>query len=523
MGNMSRDKVIVSLLVALLGSSLVVFLVHIFGFVGKPYELILGEGFLMYQADLVSKGLPLFSPLTPTYFLIIPHTPLYVTIAGAISSITGPSLVVGRLLSLTSGVGVAYIIFLLTKNWTKNFVVGLLASLLVISTYVFRFLSPLYRMDILCVFFSILGVYLVIKWEDRGRLIYWSIPFLLASFWSKQYFIAAPIAICIYLLVKNRSWRPAFKFGSLYLISLLGTLVIGGLLTNWELIIHNFIYVGLQSQMDWFIFWGAMRASIVYHGPYLLAIIGYFGYKLHGRYPWKLLDIYFIVSFVIMVAAMGKRGGGFHYALESVVVGGVLIGVILGRFLEVLKQKRANTKSVLLGGILVTLIGLQVLGFPLGRGYTNYQYLDSAKEGNQQLQTIVDTTEGHIFADRVASPMVLSGDPGKWIAWEPALLFVGKLYEREDRFGWDQSELVRRLKSGYYELVIAPHDIEVTWTLDPTRIRWVHIYRDKLSPEIAYAILDNFELVLTTEKVGTNLSKWRHYIYEYRGNSDGDG
>jgi len=517
---MTRDKLVGGFLGLLLGSNLVAFLVAILRVVGKPYELILGEGFLMYQADVIARGIPLYQRLTPTYFLAIPHTPLYVAICGLISSFTGTNLQVGRVVSLVCGVGVCILVCLLIKYFTKNIAVGILGALLLSSTYIFRFLTPIYRMDSMCLLLSLLGIYWVVKFEGRGRLIYWAVPFLVASLFAKQYFIAAPIAVCVYLLVKNRKWTPALKFGGVYGVVLLGSFLVAGLLTNWELLIHNFGYISIYSKLDWVLFVGTVRQAAFYGGSLLVAVLGYFGYKIYRKNSWNLLDVYFLVSLVVMLVAAGKKGGGAHYSFELLAIGSVLVGILLSKAFAVLRQKRIALVPLLLVGLLVVSICLQVLGFPLGQGYVNYKFWSTTSVGNQQMLDIVSETEGYIHADRIASPMVYGGHPEKWIAWEPALLFVGGIYQHEGRLGWDQSELVRRLESGYYELVITPHNLEFVWSQNPD-IHWVHIYRERLSPEVAYAILDNFKLKLQTERVGTNWCPWRHYIYEYKGNSGG--
>ena len=519
---MRGDKLVGGFLGLLLGSNLVAFTVATLKVIGKPYELILGESFLMCQADVIARGIPLYQRLTPSYFFAIPHTPLYVAVCGWISSITGTNLQVGRLVSLVCGIGVCVLVFLLIKHFTKNLAAGILGALLLSSTYVFRFLAPIYRMDSMCLLLSFLGIYWVVKFEGRGKLIYWAVPFFVASLFAKQYFIAAPIAVCIYLLVKNRRWTPSLKFGGVYGIVLLGSLLVAGLLTNWELIIHNFGYISIYSSLDWALFVGVMGKTFFFTGPLLLASLGYLGYKVYRKDPWTLLDVYFLVSLVVFLAACGKKGGGFHYSLEVTSVGCILVGFLLVRGSAVLRQKRVALVPLLLVGLLVVALFFQALGFPLGQGYVNYAFLASTSEGNQQTLDIVSETEGYIHADRIASPTVYGGHPEKWIAWEPALLFVGGIYKHKGRLGWDQSELVSRLETGYYELVITPHDLELVWSQMPGA-RSVHIYRERLSPEVAYAILSNYELKLKTERVGTNWCPWRHYIYEYTGNSEGQG
>ena len=516
---MSRDRLLIGFLSAFLGFGFLSFLIGTAGVVGGSSEMIPGEGFQLFVAGLIAKGETLYQPITSTQFLLIPYPPIYTLITGWLAFLFGNSLLIGRMVSLVAGLVVILSICLITGRLTGSRIVGILAGMLVVSTYVFKYLGPLYRMDMLGMAFSLLGIYLAMRFEDRGRLIYWSVPLFLLAFFTKQYFIAGPVAVVVYLLIKNH-WRigSALKYGSLYFGSLVGCLLVGGLLTNWELLIHNFLYLGESNRMAWSSLIGGLRAFIFYHFPIVLGVLVYLGYKLYKKRPLFLTDVYFLVGLVVMIIATGHIGGSFHYGLEIVVVGCTMIGLLIDKAIQIFREGSPDLKSVILSGGVFVLVCLQVLGFPLGQGFLGYQFLDTTDRENQKVVSYIGDVEGIILSDRLGSPMVqIKGSP-EWTVYEPAMLFVGYLYEKEGRFGWDQSELVRRLETGYYELVVTPDPIMEIWVPGTETLLGgteIEMYRERLSKEVSSALVDNYSLVFESDWMGTNLCPYKTYIFRY--------
>lgn len=516
---MSKDKLLVGILGAFLGFGLVSFLIGTIGFISQPYGMIPGEGLYLFQANLVAEGGSLYNPVTSTQYMAVPYPPLYMLVCGWLSSIFGSSLLIGRLVSLVSGVGVVLGIYLITSRLTKSRVVGALAGMLLVSTYIFRFLSPLYRIDMLGMVFSILGIYLALRFENRGKLIYWTIPLFLLAFFTKQYYLAGPIAVCIYLLVKGH-WRigSSLKYGGFYLGLLAVCFLIGGLLTNWELIIHSFLYVGASNRMAWVNLVGSFRQYALFHTPIILGVLGYFGYKLYKRKSLILVDSYFLVGLVAMIVATGHIGGTFHYGLEVTVIGCVMVGLLLNKGIQVFREGSPKLKPVLLGGGVFVLACLQILGFPLGQGLLTYQFLDTAEEANKEVILYLSDVDGRALSDRLSyTAEQVEGSPD-WILYEPAMLFVGRLYEKEGSLGWDQTELVRRLETGYYELIVTPDPLREIWIPGTETLlseEGIEMYRERLSVEVSSAMMDNYDLVLESDWMGTNFCPYKTYIFRY--------
>jgi len=510
---MTRDKLLVAILFVVLGSSVAAFIIGVSQVVGKPYEIILGEGFAWMQADMLARGETLFSPVSATQLLIIPHTPLYVIVCSWFTFLFGSSLAVGRAVALGCGVGILGLVYLITNQITKNWVVSLVAALLVVSTYTFRFLAPMYRMDTMGVMWCLLGMYLFLKFEGRGKLVYLSIPACILAFYTKQNYILVPVAVCIYLVVRNwRDFRPALKYGGVFLAGLLGSLVVAGLMTDWQLLVHNLGYLGLGSTFTWHAFLGGLQQLAFHHMPLVIVILGYYGYRLWKKTPVSLLDTYGLVALVVLLAMVGKVGGSFHYGFEIMTLGCIMVGVLLQKALKVFEGSPSMRRTLLAGAVWV-LIVLQVVGMPLGVGLIQYKHNERAEAGTARIVEYLKDTTGPVFTDGFAVTM-LAGDDVVWDKWEPSLLFRGNLQDKEGGWGWDQTELVRRFETGHYQSVVLFYDLIGIWNgqYGTQYVTW--LWAEKLSPEVAKAIIDNYDFKFVEKKLGSNFQPYNIYVYE---------
>jgi len=520
--SLRRDQILVIVLTVVLGISVACFLAGVMRVTRQPYELILGEGFLWMQSEMVAEGTPLYSPVSDTQLLIIPHTPLYVVVCGWLSKIFGSSLEVGRLVSLCSGLFLVVLTFLITKKVTKNPTVSLVAAALVVSTFVFRFLAPMYRMDTMGVMLCFLGIYLFLRFEGRGKLIYWSIPIFVLAFYTKQNYIWAPISVCIYLLASTHwNFRSMLKYGLVYGLVLAGSLVVGGLLTDWQLWYHNIVYIGTGSILGWTAFWGHLRQYFFYHGPLIVLIVGYIGYRFRRGFSVSLISIYFWVALVGFLLVIGKVGGGFHYGFEIAVLGCIMTGVLLQRSLKVFAVKfpiwtLKGLGRTLLGGGVVTLIILQVIGIPLGGGFVQYQLSSDCKVLTEEVVRYFQSVGEPIFTDCHALAL-LAGHQVEWSRWEAAILYRGGFQNKSGSLRWDQSDLVSKFETGYYKSVILHYDLFKVWRGDTTKSWFIWVMQEKLSPEVSSTIIRNYRPVFETENMGSNFQMYKTYAYEYVG------
>lgn len=512
---MTRNKFLVVLVGSILSINLVTLLIGAFKIFSKPYELMHGEGMTCWTANFIGQGMSLYPEVGSTQLVTNPHPPVYFLVTGGLSSVFGPSLLTGRIVSLLCGLLICGLVFLLVRKLTGNTWVGVISALLVTSLSVFRYLSILYRMDTMGLMFVLAGVYMFVKYEGKGKLIFWSIPFFLLAFFTKQNFITAPIVVCIYLLVKN--WRMALKYTGILVGGLVGLLAIGGLLTGGQMLVHNFLYMwySLVDRGVWTYGIAHSQEILVSYYPIWIAIGLYFGYKIFKRESLSLVDIYFIVVALILVGLTGKGGSAFHYGLETFVVGSVLVGILLAKGFEVAGGRALILRSGLLGAVLL-LVVFQSLGFPMGEGYTCHEYMEDAGKSTQEVIKYIRES-GKPVLTYLYSAVLLAETGEENDLYDPALLVIGDLVHRNS-FGWDQSVVVHRLETGYYGIVMLDFDIKRAYgpAPGPGDYLYTNNWYPRVTNEMAWAIINNYDLVYVSGWMGSPLYPYQSYLFEYR-------
>jgi hypothetical protein len=183
--------------------------------------------------------------------------------------------------------------------------------------------AGLHRVDSLALSLTLAGIVLT----GSGRLVLAALLCVMAAL-TKQTYLAAPLAVVIWLAVERR-WRDAFLFAGTVAVVLGATTMLLEWTTNGAFFDHvvnaniNPFSLGLVG--EWSIF-GAITA-----GPlFLLAVVG------AAMLPrnWLLWKLYFGLSFVNVVA-LGKDGASFNYWFEPLAAAAVLgtgaLALIAGR------------------------------------------------------------------------------------------------------------------------------------------------------------------------------------------------
>jgi len=500
---MSFIRLFGGLLIISLVGNLVVFLVGAFKILSKPYGLMHGEGYTWYLSRLVTSELSLYPEVTSTQLVTNPHTPLYMLITGSLLPISD-SLLTGRIVTLVCGLLVCYLVFLIVRHWTKNSWIGLISSLLVTSLLVFKFLAVIYRMETMGVMFSLAGIYIFTKVEDRGPFKYLSILFFLLAFFTKQVYLVAPIAVCVYLVLGYGNWKLAFRFGGVFLVSLFSLLAIAGLVTDGQLLLHNFLYMWYALVEEGTVSWGSTYVQVIESSLLLWIGIGlYFGYRIFKKLPVNLIELYFLILVPVWILFAAKPGSAFHYGLETVVVGCILVGFLLWKVLSF-----RTSRQTLLVGLVVIVILVQSIGFPWGSGYRFRGYLGPTDGIVNEVVDYVETVDGPILSYLYTNVM-LAETSVNWDTYDPAILINADLAYK-DRFGWDQSVLVDRLESGYYKLVM----------LEIPPPMFSSLLERRMTKEMATAFKKNYVQVKATPKIGSRYYKYGIYLYSYKGNID---
>ena len=502
----NAEKKLYLLLLAPLTVSIGLFLYGFISVFTKPYELVGQESLLWNLADRISKGNTIYHTLSRTSYEIVTQSPLFPFVVGELSKVLGSSMALGRLVSLLSGLGICLLVYLVTKKLTSNKWIALISALLVVTVPAFRFVVPIERMDSMGAMLSLLGIYLFMRWERSRLVVLSAIPLVLAVF-AKQYFIAAPIAVCGYCLLNKELLKLLKVGGSIVLLGLVGVLVLNGV-TGGQFLAWNVFLPSSSSALPLLSWTWTGTTKIIFLGiwPVLLVPTAYLIYKVVRRQKLLLVDIYFLVAGVLLVWIEGGLGGSPHYALEVGAVGSILIGILLSKVVPLITK--GNLVSTAVVGVTVLLVFSQILG-PLGSNFKWYSFIEGTPKVQAQVIDFLRTFPGLTYCDSVGYQM-LAGVP-----YEPIDLIsmsIGGLFDSNS--DWDSSVLVERFNDGYYSRLVLGMNIG-EWEALPAADGRHQMIVNYYPAQFREAVDTHYKVVCTTDLFGTNWQSNQLTLYEY--------
>ena len=326
----SIAKIILTFFLAL---GVLVFLIHGLIVLGFEYPLDYGEGPLLNQALRLAEGQPLYpADINSPPYLVSNYPPAFVLINALFVALFGPNLLIGRLISFLSTLGGAVMIALIIRHFSKQkdylpMLVGV--SIFLATPYVLEW-SPLYRIDMLGLFFSLYGLYTLIRDPEKDSHLYVAAGlFILGAYTRQSFGLAAPLAGLVYTFSKHK--RQALK---LFLAYAFGGLAIFGLL--YWLTDGAFFFHIITANVNPFN-WDTVRyfaMDVARKMPFILLLAG--SYLMLG---WRMTRAYAFLSPYLFASALaaltiGKIGSNINYLVEVSAAFGLLMGVCFTRLTE---------------------------------------------------------------------------------------------------------------------------------------------------------------------------------------------
>jgi len=335
-------RIILSFFLAL---AVLIFVIHGLIVLGFDYPLDYGEGPLLNQALRLIQGKPLYPrEIASPPYLVSNYPPFYVLINAMFVALFGPSLVIGRLISFLSTLGSAVMIALIVRhfsNWKDYLPILSGVSIFLITPYVLEW-SPLLRIDMLGLFLSLAGMFVLIRDPKQNRNIFLSAAlFILAAFTRQSYGLAAPLAALVFTFTKDKG--QALKLALTYA---LGGLAIFGLLywiTDGAFFFH--IITANVNAFDWNT---VMRFAqdILQKMPFILLLaVAYLAVGWRMTKSYALLAPY-ILSSALAALTIGKIGSNINYLVEISAAFGLMIGVIFVRLTETLRIEASQKPNL---------------------------------------------------------------------------------------------------------------------------------------------------------------------------------
>lgn len=429
-------------LAGVLALGLVVWLAHGVALLGFPYQDDYGEGGTMIASLRLAQGASIYPEIQEAPYFVNPYTPVFLW-AGSLFMGAGPTFFGGRLVSLASGLGVAWLLF----TWLRRRA-GIQAALVGTTLFVLHPLvlgwTPLYRTDSLALFFGFAGL-LAAEAAMRAdepslRRLFPAALLLVLDLYTKQSMIAPVLA------AMACAWSGSLRTGA-RLSALLVALVALPALALEAMNEGRFLGAIFGHNVMPF----SLEQACLCLGAYLSSAAGLVGLAvacawLEGIRRHRLWW-FFLAGALPIALGSGREGGFYNYCLELHLALSVLSGLAWD---AATRGGRASAwavgalvaAQVALGGISrlppCLLSPLDHLRFETGfvlRGQDPPWRKALSDVG--QIAAWLEAHPGPILAENLGNPTILGRTP--WVV-DPLILFT---LARSGR--WDPEPVLRRV------------------------------------------------------------------------------
>jgi hypothetical protein len=325
-----------------------------------PGELDDIEGMRLAEMQHLGRGVPIYAPATPGRFDPAIYGPLYYLLGARLINPNKPAYLPLRLLSLLCTLGCAGGCALLAFWLSRNYLAAAFSVLLFFSYEIVSLHGLSARSDLPALLLVFSGFLVAYRFR-HSRLILWAVPLMLAGLFYKQQFVAAPVAVFIFLILEKR-YRLAAQFAGLMMAGGLGLLAI----------FHYVVFAG----QDFFLHIVTYNLVPFDWGRFLDAILGFgvifivpvlVGFEFLRRHPNKLVACYLGCLIAFTVFLKGKVGSDTNYFIEPILILSFLFGSLLAERIEV----PSRTAELLVLALVTMFVGTIVC--PLGLRPDDFQ------------------------------------------------------------------------------------------------------------------------------------------------------
>lgn len=392
-----------------------------------PYQVDYGEGYIMYISKLFANGTWSFDINTEPYLTLMYGTLYYVFITPLIH-IFGDGLWVGRLLGIIpTGISCVFL-GLIVYHFTKNKLLAVIGCLLPLLHPIIRDWSVQARVDCLAVMFSIIGIWIAVKYE-KTRWFWLSLVFFALAFHTKMNVVGF-VGVGLYLLL-NKQFKKMVIFG-----------LIGGVIMILPLIIvpdlaNHMLWYNTTTKADY-----NLDATIHNNTILVLPMVGmlftagYYAVKNRKTLPTTWL----ISAFVINGYLCTGTASFINYFVENIYVASLCCVLMLPAIFEYAQTKNRWVNMD------IAIVALIVLTPLMPSNYHAFPNPDEAYASqNEIVMEIIADTDRPIPSENTG--LLVNAD--KQVEME--LYIFNNLAEAGM---WDDRPYVNKYETGWFDYVI---------------------------------------------------------------------
>jgi hypothetical protein len=314
-----------------------------------PYQLDYGEGMMLAQARMLAQGQVIYKQAAGFPYFFANYPPVMFALAAGLVRLLGTSFLAGRIIAVPATLLLATLAGWMVWRKTQQRLAAVVAGLSFLgSPYVYHW-APLFRVDLIGLLFSVAGLYVIWRANSQRRLftdysLYLAAILFLLGLYTKQSFLAAPLAALLWLLFYN--WRRALLLAGLLLLLGLPPFLLLNQATH-----GGFAFGLLEANVNPFsarLLLGQVAAFLrTFAVLFLLAVYAWVDrLHYHSAHPspgrggeggevsflarLSVLDFYFVTA-LATVALAGKVGAWENYFFEPLFVLCLFAGLAIAR------------------------------------------------------------------------------------------------------------------------------------------------------------------------------------------------
>lgn len=474
-----RNKLLLySILVVCLGFT-VLWINQVVKWSPYPNQIDYGEGYLMYINNLWADGNWKWDLTTPP-FIPLMYGVVFPVVSFPFVKIFGGTLQAGRYVEVMALIVTCVFMCLIARRTTGKWIYGYIAGLLPFTQPIIRDWSLQYRVDMLAVMFSVIGVWAFLALQNTKYVYLTTIPFLLAVM-TKVSTIGGIGAVCLYLLI--RDYRRCFSYGAVFIVLVALSFGILQLITGNQYVNHT-IFSNVTTQ----IFWWPMtilknNITLFQSLVIILSIAVWYTIIKFKRHEYGLASLFLITAGVVDLLTALRPGGYINYYIEFIIAACLCFSITLPKLLNRLSKL---THSVMFVPVLWVITSLPVMATPaLAYPRTDYN-LDVAV-----VKDIISDTEKPVITENPT----LVVEAGKELYIE---FFIMTNWSKLGK--WDDTDYVNKYRTQYFDYVILRVPLWQRWGGD-----------GHFTPEVMEAIRDNYKMVYRSHEP---YSWYGLYVYE---------
>jgi hypothetical protein len=417
-----------------------------------PGEECMVEGIFLAEMLHLRQGVPIYSAFSPDRFDSANYGPLYYLLGANLVDPRAPSYFPLRLLSVLATLACAAASGLLGFLLTRRLLALTLAPLLFLACAIVTYYGCSLRPDSLGLFLSFAGLLTAFHLRE-GRALLLAAPLMLLAFFYKQQFIAAPLAVLLYLLLGKRH-RLAFMFATAMALGGLGAMTLFHFVAfpGQAFLEHFFSYNLLPFS------WSRLASGLPIYGitffvPLLLGI------EFLRQSPQPFLRCYLGLVVLLALLPLGRQGSDTNYFLESALILSSLLAALVAK--AVAERSRRGELLVLMG---VTLFVGQLFtpGPPRGE---DFQHDRAVQDYLRQNFSAGTAALGYYAGDLARAGLELP----------VSNLFHYVWLTRQGTFS-DQG-LLNQIRRHDYGLIVTHDDLRASPSLDEADALWTESLR----------------------------------------------